>query len=242
MLMLRRSLHTRSPLYGKWHHPRVSATVSKNFKKNMDKMVMDDMKRMEKEAARKGPRTVPKHPILYDNNRTKVFNRKFFESIGLVMSQIPDLLGKGISITRVNVMQDFSEVRVFWVSKEKEEEVAELLRSTNTMIRRGMGEFAGLGQIPKIVFVMDTNHLLSVQMDRLFTKLDTGPDIVPVHNIWLEAGQLELGSGAGGGKRDEILRRVEMALMKSKATHRIQYSPEQFNEVYRESIERFDMK
>eukprot|EP00090_Calanus_glacialis_P022764 TRINITY_DN35068_c0_g1_i1.p1 TRINITY_DN35068_c0_g1~~TRINITY_DN35068_c0_g1_i1.p1 ORF type:complete len:291 (-),score=104.34 TRINITY_DN35068_c0_g1_i1:46-855(-) len=224
-------------LCSKYYNPKVTNTATKNLSKHMEKMVVADRKRQEKEEARMGPRTTPKHPILYDNNRTKVFNRKFFESVGLVMSQIPELLGKGIIITKVNVRQDFAEVRVFWVSKE-DEEVSQLLESTSKRIRKGMAENAGLGQLPKIVFVLDTNYMMTTHMDKLFDKMDLGPDIETEENIWLEVEQLELGSDACGLRRNEILGTVELALMKSKAIHRVQYSEEQFKTAYRETIER----
>jgi len=238
LLMLRRSFHTVNPLHSRYHNPKISMTVSKRFKKHMDDMVVSDIKRQKKEAERKGPVTAPKHPILYDTNRTKVFNRKFFESLGLVMSQMPELLGKGITITNVNVRQDFSEVRVFWVSREKEEEVSELLEVSRKKIRRGMYESSGLGQLPRIVFVIDTAYQLSVHMDRLFNKLDVGPDKPLEDNVWLEAQELKLGCEAGGLDRDEIMKRVEMSIMKSRAIHRECYSEEDFQTVYRESIER----
>jgi len=227
-----------APMQGKYYNPKISSTVAKRFKKHMDTMVVSDIKRQEKEAARKGPQTVPKHPILYDSNRTRVFNRKFLESLGMVMVDMPELLGKGLTITKVNVRQDFSEVRVLWVSRESEEEVAELLSSCSKKIRKAMFETSGLGQLPRIVFLVDTAYQLSVDMDRLFNKLDLGPDNTTEESVWDKVQELELGSMAGGVKRDEILSRVEMAIMKSKAVHRDQYKEEQFQAVYRDSIER----
>jgi len=238
LLMLRRSFHTVTPLHSRYHNPKISMTVSKRFKKHMDDMVVSDIKRQKKEEERKGPVTAPKHPILYDTNRTQVFNRKFFESIGLVMSQMQEMLGKGITITKVNVRQDFSEVRVFWVSRENQEEVSELLEVSRKKIRRGMYESSGLGQLPRIVFVRDTAYQLSVHMDTLFKKLDVGLDNPLKDNVWIEAQELKLGVEAGGVKRDEIMKRVEMSIAKSKATHRECYSEEDFQTVYRESIER----
>lgn len=238
-MIVRRSLHTMGPLYSKYYNPKVSSTMAKNSKKYLDKMLLEDVRRKEKEAARMGPKNVPKNPVLYDTNRTQVFNRKFFESVGLVMSQIPDLLGKGITITKVNVKSDFSEVRVFWVAREREGEVAKLLESTSKMIRRSMVETSGLGQLPRIVNVMDTAYLYTTQLDRLFDSLDLGPDIVTEEeDVWEEVEQLELGTDGGGLMRDDIMGRVEMALVKSRAKHRVQYSEEQFQTVYRETMER----
>ena len=238
-IIIRRSLHTTSPLCSKYYNPKVSSTMAKNAKKYLDKMMVAEVKRKEKEAARAGPKTVTKNPVMYDTNRTKVFNRKFYESVGMVMSQIPDLLGKGITITRVNVRPDFSEVRVFWVCREREEEVAQLLESTSKRIRRGMMETSGLGQLPRIVFVMDTMYLYTAQMDRLFDKLDLGPDIETEKDLLEEMEQLELGTDGGGLRRYEILGRVEMTLMKNRARHRVEYSEEQFQTVYRETMERW---
>jgi len=238
MLTLKRCIHIMAPMRGKYHNPKISSTVAKRFKKHMDTMVVGDIKRQEKEAARKGPQTVPKHPILYDSNRTRVFNRKFLESLGMVMVDMPELLGKGLTITKVNVRQDFSEVRVFWVSRDSEQEVAELLNSCSKKIRKAMFETSGLGQLPRIVFLVDNAYQLSVDMDRLFTKLDLGPDNNTEDSVWNKALELELGCNAGGVERDEILSRVEMSIMKSKAVHRDMYREEQFKAVYRDFIER----
>jgi len=238
MLTLKRCIHVMAPLQGKYYNPKISSTVAKRFKKHIDTMVVGDIKRQEKEAARKGPQTVPKHPIMYDSNRTRVFNRKFLESLGMVMVEMPELLGKGLTITKVNVRQDFSEVRVLWVSRDCEEEVAELLNSSSKKIRKAMYESSGLGQLPRIVFLVDTAYQLSVDMDRLFSKLDLGPVDSSDDSLWDKAQELELGSNAGGVKRDEILGRVEMSIMKSKAVHRDQYREERFQAVYRDSIER----
>lgn len=228
-----------SPMYGKYYNPKISLTMAKNAKRHMDRMAMEEVKRKLKEAARQGPRMVPKNPIMYDDNRTNVFNRKFYESIGFVMSQITDLLGKGICITKVNVTHDFSEVRVFWVAKEeKEVEVTRLLQDHGKIIRKGMMEAAGLGKLPMIVYVMDSNYLFTTHMDRLFDKLDVGPVSEAEENVWREVEQLEVGSDGGGLRRDDILGSVQKALLKSKALHRGKYSEEQFQTVYRETIQR----
>jgi len=223
----------------KYYNPKISLTMAKNAKRNLDKMAMEEVKRQVKEAARKGPRSVAKNPILYNDKYTQVFNRKFHESIGLVMSQIPALLGKGISITKVNVKRDYSEVRVFWVAKE-EEVVTNILHENSKIIRQGMKECSGLGKLPMIVYLMDKNYLFACQMDRLFDKLDVGPDINETEdNQWKEELELlELGSDGGGLRRDVILDSVHKALQKSKALHRGQYSAEQFQTAYRETIER----
>lgn len=238
MFMIRRFIHSSTPLHSKYYNPKISATVAKRFKKHIDGMVVGDIKRQEKEAARKGPKTVPKHPILYDTKRTQAFNRKFFESLGMVMVDIPELLGKGITITNVNVTQDFSEVRVFWVSRENEEKVADQLEACCKKIRRGLYENSGLGQLPRIVFVLDTAYQLSVHMDRLFNKLDTGPDNIKEDNVWVIAQELVLGCDAGGVKRDEIVSKIEMSMKKCEAIHRDNYTDEQFRAVYRDSVER----
>ena len=66
----------------------------------MEKFVAEEIEKQEK-AAKKGPSSSPKDPIIYDNNRTQIFNRQFMENIGQVMAEIPQLRGHGLCITKV---------------------------------------------------------------------------------------------------------------------------------------------
>merc|ERR1719315_476903 len=101
-----------------------------------------------------------------------------------------------------------------------------------------MVENSGLGQLPRIVFVMDTSYIYSAHVDRLFDKLNVGPDTETEDDLLEQVEMLELGSDGGGLRRDEILKKVEMVLLKSEAKHRQLYSAEQFQEVYRETMAR----
>merc|ERR1711915_700963 len=234
-----RGFHCQPALYGKMYHPKISQTTTKNVRLNINKLLENEKKKKEREVARRGPITSPKNPLLYDTNRTKVFNRKFMETIGLAMSQIPELIGHGITITQVNVKQDFSEVRVFWVSSKNEADIAQLFDLYNKDIRLYMKENSGLGRIPRIAFIYDNHYMMSVQMDRLFDRLNTGPDVSEKDSDpWKDAINLELRNDSLGIRKDEILMRIEDAMRKSQAVHRTQYSQDQFLTAYRETINR----
>ena len=86
------------------------------MKRNLDRLMQNEIKRQKEEAERKGPRSVAKNPIIKDTRKTKMFNQQFMEQLGLVMCQVPELLGRGLCITRVSVMPDWAEVRVFWAA------------------------------------------------------------------------------------------------------------------------------
>ena len=97
-----RNFSTTSQIFGsRYYNPKISVTVNKNVRVNMERIAYSEVMRERKESMRKGPRSTPKNPILYDTRKTKVFNRQFMENIGQVMSSIPELIGHGISITKV---------------------------------------------------------------------------------------------------------------------------------------------
>ena len=167
--------------------------MKKNIAKGTDQLLAAEERARVKREKRLGSKPKIKNPLLDDTRKTKTFNLKFQENIGNVMADIPQLLGHGIAITRVNTRADYSEVLVFWVSSpQKVEEVADLLEMHVRQIRRAMIEHAGLGQLPRITFVKDIAYMLETELDGLFRwqtifmlrkmsfenlnrKLDTGP-------------------------------------------------------------------
>ena len=122
---------------------------------------------------------------------------------------------------------------------------------------------SGLGQIPKVAFVLDTEYLYLQQMDQLFAELEKQPGIKrpalcvnlilqyfnlgyaenkdPSENIWKVASEsLTLDSDGGGFDRDVVMKNILQEVEKSKALHRmdIQYSKEDFEIAYKESVNR----
>ena len=141
-----RQLTTTTPILysSRWYNPKIAQTMVKNQTKHMQNFMLEEITKQLRESRRKGPKTVAKDPVLFDNNRTKVFNRQFKENIGEVMARIPELLGHGINITNVNVRPDYSEVRIFWISSRKDnEEVSQLLEANTGSIRKGMYTVSG---------------------------------------------------------------------------------------------------
>ena len=175
-----------------------------------------------------------------------MFNRQFQENIGFVMSGIPDLQGKGISLTKVNVASDFSEVRVFWVSSsEQEEVVSNLLESHGAKIKQDIKAVSGLGFVPRIQWIHDQNFVFHQKMDKIFEEVKSseiylkGPE--ETIDVWKEASEsLELESDGAGLDRDILIGKIETEMNKKQALHRSQthYSAEDFQTVYRESINR----
>jgi len=239
-----RQLTTTTPILysSRWYNPKIAQTMVKNQTKHMQNFMLEEITKQLRESRRKGPKTVTKDPVLFDNNRTKVFNRQFKENIGEVMARIPELLGHGINITNVNVRPDYSEVRIFWISSRKDnEEVSQLLEANTGSIRKGMYTVSGLGKIPKLVFVLDLNYLHMQQMEDLFSQLQSKPgyseSVEPSENVWRTASEnLKLASNVGGFDRDKILTGIRENIAKSKAVHRNQYREEDFQAAYRETI------
>jgi len=219
--------------------------MKKNIARGTDQLLAAEERARVKREKRLGSKPKIKNPLLDDTRKTKTFNLKFQENIGNVMADIPQLLGHGIAITRVNTRADFSEVLVFWVSSpQKVEEVADLLEMHVRQIRRAMIEHAGLGQLPRITFVKDIAYMLETELDGLFRKLDTGPKECETteqesEKIWEQLEGLELGSDGLGLDRAELIRGVEVQLEKREAKHRYtDGSTEEFCKMYRKTLAR----
>ena len=231
----------------RYYNPKISLTMMKNATKNLERSLQYEIERQKKELARRGPRTVAKNPTLYDNRRTKVFNRQFQENIGFVMSSISELLGKGLTVTKVSVTTDFSEVRVFWVcTAGQEETVTNLLETYAVKIKQDIKEVSGLGLVPRIQWIHDQSYILQREMDKIFEKVKNNevhlnlPDDDGV-NVWKVCYEsLQLECDGSGLDRDNILTRIETEKNKKEALHRSpsQYTQEDFQAVYRESIHR----
>ena len=98
----KRSFFTVQVLNGsRYYNPRIAFNQTKNVVRNMDRLVRQEVRKRDKEEGRKESPNNPKNPVLYDTNKTRLFNRQFMENIGSVMAAIPELVGHGISITKV---------------------------------------------------------------------------------------------------------------------------------------------
>jgi len=241
-----RSFSTIRPLFGsRFYNGKIALTQKKGTMRGMDRLIRQEFQKQSKEE-NKGPKSTPKHPVMYDTNKTRVFNRQFMENIGQALAGIPEFLGHGISITKVNVKSDFSEVRVFWVSSHAEPDVVQKLFAEHLFtITKNIYRISGLGQIPKVAFVLDTEYLYLQQMDQLFAELEKQPGYAenkePSENIWkVAADSLTLDSDGGGFDRDVVVKSILQEVEKSKALHRVdmQYSKEDFEIAYKESVNR----
>jgi len=246
----KRSFFTVQVLNGsRYYNPRIALNQTKNVVRNMDRLVRQEVRKRDKEEGRKESPNNPKNPVLYDTNKTRLFNRQFMENIGSVMAAIPELVGRGISITKVNVTANFADVRVFWVSSVTEPAAVEALLMENiSRIRKDMYEVSGLGKLPRIVFVLDINYLHMQKMDQLFQTLELQPGYMehkdPEVSVWsLAADSLVLNVDGGGLNRDQIMSKVAQEAEKSRALHRQTATAAEFNErefeiAYRDSINR----
>ena len=96
-----RSFSTFHPLLAsRYYNAKIAITQKKNTVQSMDRLVKSEFQKRAREE-NKGPKSTPKNPVLYDTNKTRVFNRQFMENIGQALAGIPEFLGHGISITNV---------------------------------------------------------------------------------------------------------------------------------------------
>merc|ERR1719154_576304 len=150
--------------------------MAKNASKRMTRMVELEEQQMRRRETRQGSKPQVKNPLVGNNRKTEAFNRQILENIGQAMINIPQLLGRNISITRAKVRPDFSEVLVFWVCRVGEEEETRLvLEEQVRVVRRELVQGCGMGQVPKLTFVRDLAFMLDSHMDRLFSGMDLGP-------------------------------------------------------------------
>ena len=241
----RRYFQTASAvLSSRFYPPKVSATVMKNARKNLERSVQYELERQKRDQLRRGPRTIAKNPILHDNRRTKVFNKQFQENIGFVMTNIPELFGHGLTITKVSVTTNFSEVRVFWVcGEQKEETVSNLLETFSVRIKEDMKEVSGLGLVPRIQWIHDQNYVLDKEMEKIFERVKKSEVYMNLpektENVWEVCSEsLVLDSDSCGLDRDIIIGKIETEKNKKQALHRSEYTQDDFQTAYRESINR----
>ena len=124
--------------------------------------------------------------------------------------------------------------------RESEEVVSQLLEENAGLVRRLVAANSNLGQIPRLVFVLDNQYLFEVTMDKLYDKMELGPrDDSEEENAagWEKVESLVLKNDVGGLRRGEIMDAVHAEMEKKKALHRSQYTEEQFEEAYRETVE-----
>ena len=98
-----RSFSTIRPLFGsRFYNGKIALTQKKGTMRGMDRLIRQEFQKQSKEE-NKGPKSTPKHPVMYDTNKTRVFNRQFMENIGQALAGIPEFLGHGISITKASL-------------------------------------------------------------------------------------------------------------------------------------------
>ena len=98
-----RTFSTIHPLFGsRFYNGKIALTMKKGTMRGMDRLIRQEFQKQSKEE-NKGPKSTPKNPVMYDTNKTRVFNRQFMENIGQALAGIPEFLGHGISITKVSL-------------------------------------------------------------------------------------------------------------------------------------------
>jgi len=244
--VIKRNFSMSAVTSSKYLNAKSSLSVQRGATRNIERLLRDELRRREKEKARRGPVSSLKHmPALHDSNRTRLFNRKFQEGLASVMAQMPQLLGHGLSITKVNVTTDFKFVRVFWITTPgNEEHVENLLEENMNLIVRGLKQEGSVGnKLPQIVLVKDSAYLHDEKMVQLFDKLETGPDdpdeSVMEDETLSALAALKLQSDVGGLDRDKLLEQIITEVDKSQASHRYNNVDDDFFvSTYRKSLDR----
>lgn len=243
LAMVRRFATSTLAHGSRFYNPKISNTMAKNASKHMTRMVELEEQQMRRRETRQGSKPQVKNPLVGDNRKTEAFNRQILENIGQAMINIPQLLGRNISITRAKVRPDFSEVLVFWVCRVGEEEETRLvLEEQVRVVRRELVQGCGMGQVPKLTFVRDLAFMLDSHMDRLFSGMDLGPgeEGDQVDQVaWEQLEGLELETSGLGLRRAEMMRTLEMGVEKSSGSHRYAgATSEEYCRVYSQTLAR----
>lgn len=243
LAMVRRFATSTLAHGSRFYNPKVSNTMAKNASKHMTRMVELEEQQRRRRETRQGSKPQVKNPLVGDNRKTEAFNRQILENIGQAMINIPQLLGRNISITRAKVRPDFSEVLVFWVCRVGEEEETRLvLEEQVRVVRRELVQGCGMGQVPKLTFVRDLAFMLDSHMDRLFSGMDLGPgeEGDQVDQVaWEQLEGLELETSGLGLRRAEMMRTLEMGVEKSSGSHRYAgATSEEYCRVYSQTLAR----
>lgn len=130
----------------------------------LNKMIREQQSREKKAAERQklkeqGIVNKPIRLSFADTTKTKAFNRLFHQNLLLVLHS-PSFSGyfvnSGLTITKVRTTPTFSEAFVYWKTTqvESQQELGEKLDLSAKNIRHEMQQFADIGKLPRIVFVL----------------------------------------------------------------------------------------
>jgi ribosome-binding factor A len=133
--------------------------------------------------------------------RIEVLNTLFMQQITSLMStgeSSPDLLGRGITVSKVKVSNDFSRVNVYWIASgtETDEVIEPLLVKAGFVLRHELTQLRVIGQVPPIEFVKDKTFSKIAEVQMLLEKCDFGDDFVPTSpkNYFSQMGGGKIGS------------------------------------------------
>ncbi|XP_034949013.1 uncharacterized protein [Chelonus insularis] len=116
--------------------------------------------------------------------RVIVLNKLFMKHITDLMAVgeiATQTLGRGIEISRVNFTNDFKVVRVYWFSSYTDilDETTAILEKISYKLRHQLTQLKVIGVMPLIQFVLDTQLMKYVELEKRFLEADYGDDYVP---------------------------------------------------------------
>jgi ribosome-binding factor A len=116
--------------------------------------------------------------------RMEVFNVLFMEQITSLMSTgeaSPEVVGLGLTISRVRIAPDFSGVNVYWVASGTTQEslIEPILLKAAGRLRHELSQLRVMGIVPPIEFVKDRKYSKATEVEYLLSKCDFGEDFVP---------------------------------------------------------------
>ncbi|XP_067002572.2 putative ribosome-binding factor A, mitochondrial [Anabrus simplex] len=117
--------------------------------------------------------------------RMAVLNKLFMKNITDLMATgeiAGEVLGRGISISRVKVSPDYNIINVYWLAKGTEDDVTteKILSDAAYSLRHELSQLHVMGVVPKIKFVKDKQYAIIAEVDHLLGKADFGDEYEPL--------------------------------------------------------------
>lgn len=141
-----------------------------------DRQVEEEKKRMMLDRRRK-KMSAQDRLVFAGPSKTAAFNATFLAHVAWAFRMTSHLrnkiAGRGVAITRAEVLRNYDEVRLFWATSlpEKELETAKVLDDCSEGLRGAVERVSGLGKLPRITFVRDHAYTQSSTLDGQFEEI-----------------------------------------------------------------------
>ncbi|XP_043476075.1 uncharacterized protein LOC122507437 [Leptopilina heterotoma] len=133
----------------------------------------------------KGEIDIPKHRT----RRTEVLNKLFMKHITDLMATgevAPELVGRGIDVSQVNITTDLQYVNVYWHSRfdpSFNEATEKILHSSEGLLQHKLSQLRVISIVPPIRFIKDRRLFFLNEIDRRLSEINFDEDFEPTDTV-----------------------------------------------------------